>query len=83
MEKIPSRLSTKRGLVLVLVYVEDLLIAAQNQDEGETFLQQLQDIRYLENEGDGENPSSEKRDIGIPWTDDLSLQRWRVSTVFL
>ena len=38
------RLSTKRGLVLVLVYVDDLLIAAQNQDEGETFLQQLQDI---------------------------------------
>ena len=38
------RLSTKRGLVLVLVYVDDLLIAAQNQDEGETFLQQPQDI---------------------------------------
>ena len=38
------RLSTKRGLVLVLEYVDDLLIAAQNQDEGETFLQQLQDI---------------------------------------
>ena len=38
------RLSTKRGLVLVLVYVDDLLIAAQDQDEGETFLQQLQDI---------------------------------------
>ena len=29
---------------MVLVYVDDLLIAAQNQDEGETFLQQLQDI---------------------------------------
>ena len=28
------RLSTKRGLVLILVYVDDLLIAAQNQDEG-------------------------------------------------
>ena len=38
------RLSTKRGLVLILVYVDDLLIAAQNQDEGEAFLQQLQDI---------------------------------------
>ena len=38
------RLSTKRGLVLVLVYVDDLLIAAQDQDEGETFLHQLQDI---------------------------------------
>ena len=38
------RLSTKRGLVL---YVEDLLIAAQDQDEGEAFLQQLQSISKM------------------------------------
>ena len=35
--------STKRGLVLILVYVDDLLIA-QDQDEGEAFLQKLQAI---------------------------------------
>ena len=38
------RLSTKRGLVLILVYVDDLLIAAQDQDEGEAFLLKLQSI---------------------------------------
>ena len=38
------RLSTKRGLVLILVYVDDLLIAAQDQEEGETFLSKLQAI---------------------------------------
>ena len=36
------RLSTKRGLVLILVYVDDLLIAAQDQEEGEAFLSKLQ-----------------------------------------
>ena len=44
------RLSTKRGLVLILVYVDDLLIAAQDQDEGEAFLQKLQAI--WKNEGE-------------------------------
>ena len=38
------RLSTKRGLVLILVYVDDLLIAAQDQEEGEAFLSKLQSI---------------------------------------
>ena len=38
------RLSTKRGLVLILVYVDDLLIAAQDQAEGEAFLSKLQAI---------------------------------------
>ena len=38
------RLSTKRGLVLILVYVDDLLIAAQDQEEGEAFLSKLQAI---------------------------------------
>ena len=38
------RLSTKRGLVLILVYVDDLLIASQDQTEGEKFLQELQSI---------------------------------------
>ena len=36
------RLSTKRGLVLILVYVDDLLIAAQDQEEKEKlFLSKL------------------------------------------
>ena len=38
------RLSTKRGLVLILVYVDDLLIAVQDQEEGEAFLSKLQAI---------------------------------------
>ena len=38
------RLSTKRGRVLILVYVDDLLIAAQDQEEGEAFLSKLQAI---------------------------------------
>ena len=38
------RLSSKRGLVLILVYVDDLLIAAQDQEEGEAFLSKLQAI---------------------------------------
>ena len=36
------RLSTKPGLALILVYVDDLLIAAQDQEEGEAFLSKLQ-----------------------------------------
>ena len=38
------RVSTKKGLVLILVYVDDLLIASQDQNEGEKFLQELQSI---------------------------------------
>ena len=43
------RLSTKRGLVFLLVYVDDLLIAAQNQNEEEVF--SFEAPNYLENEG--------------------------------
>jgi len=38
------RLSTKKGLVLILVYVDDLLIASQDQQEGEEFLKKLTSI---------------------------------------
>ena len=73
------RLSTKKGLVLILVYVDDLLIASQDQNEGEKFLQRAP--IDLENEGDWKNPSSKEGSFGIPWTDDLSLQRWGIGFV--
>ena len=38
------RLQTPNGMLLVLVYVDDLLIAAESPQEGESFLQQLQKI---------------------------------------
>ena len=38
------RISTKKGLILVLVYVDDLLIASQDQKEGEDFLAKLMAI---------------------------------------
>ena len=38
------RLQTPNGLLLVLVYVDDLLVAAESPAEGESFLQKLQNI---------------------------------------
>ena len=38
------RISTKKGIILLLVYVDDLLIASQDQQEGEKFLTKLMDI---------------------------------------
>ena len=38
------RISTKKGLILILVYVDDLLIASQDQKEGEDFLAKLMAI---------------------------------------
>ena len=38
------RLQTPNGLLLVLVYVDDLLVAAESPAEGEAFLQKLQNI---------------------------------------
>ena len=38
------RISTKKGIILLLVYVDDLLIASQDQQEGEKFLTRLMDI---------------------------------------
>ena len=38
------RLEGSKGLVLILVYVDDLLVASQDQEEGEAFLKKLQDI---------------------------------------
>ena len=38
------RISTKKGLILILVYVDDLLIASQDQKEGEDFLAELMAI---------------------------------------
>ena len=38
------RLQTPNGLLLVLVYVDDLLVAAESPTEGEAFLQKLQNI---------------------------------------
>ena len=38
------RISTKKGLILILVYVDDLLVASQDQKEGEDFLAKLMAI---------------------------------------
>ena len=38
------RISTKKGLILILVYVDDPLIASQDQKEGEDFLAKLMAI---------------------------------------
>ena len=38
------RLQTPNGMLLVLVYVDDFLVAAESPQEGESFLQQLQKI---------------------------------------
>ena len=38
------RFQTPNGLLLVLVYVDDLLVAAESPAEGESFLQRLQNI---------------------------------------
>ena len=38
------RLQTPNGLLLVLVYVDDLLVAAESPAEGEAFVQKLQNI---------------------------------------
>ena len=38
------RISTSKGIILLLVYVDDLLIASQNQKEGEEFLAKLMAI---------------------------------------
>ena len=38
------RISTKKGLILILAYVDDLLIASQDQKEGEDFLAKLMSI---------------------------------------
>ena len=40
-ENILFRLQTPNGMLLVLVYVDDLLVAAESPQEGESFLQQL------------------------------------------
>ena len=53
------RLPAKRGLVLILVYVDDLLIAAQDQEEGEAFLSKLQAIWKMK--VTGRIPSRKKR----------------------
>ena len=38
------RLQTPSGMLLVLLYVDDLFVAAKSQPEGEAFLQQLHNI---------------------------------------
>jgi hypothetical protein len=38
------RLTTPKGFILVLVYVDDLLVAAHNEQEGADFLQKLTGI---------------------------------------
>ena len=38
------RIPTKRGVILLLVYVDDLLIASQDQQEGENLLKKLMEI---------------------------------------
>ena len=38
------RIPTKRGVILLLVYVDDLLIASQDQQEGENLLKNLMEI---------------------------------------
>ena len=38
------RISTKKGFILVLVYVDDLLIASRDEKEGADFLQKLMGI---------------------------------------
>ena len=45
------RISTKKGLILVLVYADDLLIASQDQKEGEDFLAKLMAIWKMKTTG--------------------------------
>ena len=45
------RISTKKGLILILVYVDDLLIASQDQKEGKDFLAKLMAIWKMKNTG--------------------------------
>ena len=52
------RLRTPNGMLLVLVYVDDLLVAAESQQEGESFLQQLQKIWRIKLTG--RSPALEK-----------------------
>ena len=42
--RIPYSGCRPNRVLLVLVYVDDLLVAAESQQEGEAFLQQLQNI---------------------------------------
>ena len=43
-ESVLFRITTKKGFILVLVYVDDLLIAARDEKEGADFLQKLMGI---------------------------------------
>ena len=75
------RITTKKGFILVLVYVDDLLIASCDEKEGTDFLQKLMGIWKIKLTG--KNPSTQE---GCPSVlgenNHLSGKGWGVFTKF-